>query len=161
MDAALHGVDAAGVSCCSTHKCRLCRVLGEPGWMGNYETKERSNACSGRGQAARGLAGRTVDRETSLQSWVEPQRLACLTEWTVELVPVGGGRGVQAYAVLGVIRVWMYLAGSNQQCTPSAPSNNVHAAGDARRELVDHCPVAAGAPILIDQAYCGGRFRLL
>lgn len=73
-------------------KCRLCRVLGEPGWMGNYETKERSNACSGRGQAARGLAGRTVDRETPLQSWVEPQRLACLTEWMAVVVPVGGGR---------------------------------------------------------------------
>lgn len=68
----------------------------------------------GQGTGARGLAGRTVDRETPLQSWVEPQRLACLTEWTVVVVPVGGGRGVQAYAVLGVIRVWMYLAGSNQ-----------------------------------------------
>jgi hypothetical protein len=38
------------------YKCRCCRVLGEPGLMGDYETKERSNACSGRGQAARGLA---------------------------------------------------------------------------------------------------------
>lgn len=38
------------------YKCRCCRVLGEPGLTGDYETKERSNACSGRGQAARGLA---------------------------------------------------------------------------------------------------------
>lgn len=37
----------------------------------------------------------------------------------------------------------------------SAPSNNIHAAGDARREQVD---LAAGAPILIDQAK-GGRFK--
>lgn len=75
------------------YKCRRCRVLGEPGLMGDYETKERSNACSGRGQGARGLAAH--DRETPLQPRVLLDRM---------VVVVGGGCGVQAYAVISTLR---------------------------------------------------------
>jgi hypothetical protein len=53
--------------------------------------------------------------------------------------------------------MWMYHSLAAMHA--STPSNNVHAAGDARRERA-HLYLAAGAPILIDQAK-GGRFRLL
>ena len=122
--------------------------------MGNYETKERrlySNVLARAGDRlhAGWLAEPLTERRPCSHGSSRSGLLACLVEWMVVVVVVvvlvGGGRGVQAYAVRWVIN--SVDVSRWQQCRlphHRIMYSNLHAAGDARRELVDHCPDSHG-----------------